>query len=199
MFGEEHTWDSMSYPEFELCLRLPACGNKQTQVGMGIRQAQYRTPQCHRFVAEDRDGSDIWLLSSRSSRLHAVQTGSRTAGTVPDFIDRKGWDKAFEWCTKDEVAEPIRKTYYTGSTLLLMPCRNRKSARMTDAGAPVARVDMTAMTAVLLTTLSLVLMTTRLSRCVGSDDTIPQVHVLQNLLATRINDKNGSRGGCGAV
>jgi hypothetical protein len=107
MCGEEHTWDSMSYPEFELCLRLPACGNKQTQVGMGIRQAQYRTPQCHRFIAEDRDGTDFWLLSSRSSRLHAVQTGSRTAGTVPDFIDRKGWDKAFEWCTKDEVAEPI--------------------------------------------------------------------------------------------
>ena len=29
-----------------------------------------------------------------------------------------GFPDAMKWCTKDELAEPVRKTYYTGSTII---------------------------------------------------------------------------------
>lgn len=43
-----------------------------------------------------------------------------------EHMDKHGWDKAFKWCTKEELAEPVRKTYYTGSTLLTDALQKKK-------------------------------------------------------------------------
>jgi len=41
-------------------------------------------------------------------------------------IKRMGFKDAMTWCTKAELAEPVRKTYYTGSTIITDALQKKK-------------------------------------------------------------------------